>query len=118
MKQILPIAVAMAAAISAPWGASGLAQVQPDGEPPALAAVAADETRQVEGTVVDIERPDQRVVVLRLDNGIELKVPEANRGPVGGDVKVGGPVVAQYVERGTENEKVATFLRVPEVEAP
>ena len=116
MKRILPVIVAIGAAASIPSGAPAFAQAQPGSASPALDPVSPAEVRQIEGKVVEIERPDRRMALLRLDNGAALRVPEASRTPVGGDVKLGAPIVAQYVERG--QEKITTFLRIPEIEAP
>ncbi|HEV8438840.1 MAG TPA: hypothetical protein VGT40_12150 [Methylomirabilota bacterium] len=65
--------------------------------------------------VVDLKPPGEIVTVLRLDNNTNLIVPESKKAP-GADVKVGAHVLADYVDRGAQ--KIATFLRVPEVQAP
>jgi hypothetical protein len=73
------------------------------------------DVRMTDGKVVELERHRDMVTMLKLDNGISLTVPPEGTGP-GEEAKVGDAVVARYFENG--GERVATLLRVIEMQAP
>ena len=101
---------ALALATGGALAQSPLDQTQLSDAPPPLS-----EVRMADGKVADLERHGNQVALLRLDDGTSLTVPPEATG-AGTAAKVGDAVVARYVENGTE--RVATLLRVIEVQTP
>ena len=94
-----------------------LAQSRPDatqltGSP----AEPAADSRVLDGKVVELERRPDMVTMLRLDNGASLRVAPESQGP-GEPAQVGDSIIARYHEDGGR-EKVATLVRVIEMQAP
>jgi hypothetical protein len=102
----------MAMTLSTGWALAQprLDQTQLADSPPRLGDV-----RMVDGKVVDLEHRPQMVTLLTLDNGTSLTVPPEGTGP-GNHARIGDTVVARYTDNGTE--KVATLVRVIELQAP
>lgn len=73
------------------------------------------DVRMVNGKVVDLEQRPQMVTMLKLDNGTSLTVPPEGTGP-GERAQIGDTIIARYTDNGSE--KVATLVRVIEMQAP
>jgi hypothetical protein len=95
------------------WSTGAMAQISQISQSAGMPA-GLSEAKQVEGKVVDVEPARNMVAMLRLDNGLTLTLPNTR----GGETlpKVGDEVMAHYVDNGAD--KVTTFLRVIETQAP
>jgi hypothetical protein len=94
-----------------------LAQSRPDAtQLTGSSSEPATDSRVVDGKVVDLERRPDMVTMLRLDNGASLRVARESQGP-GEPVQVGDSIIARYQDNGGR-EKVATLVRVIEMQAP
>ena len=94
-----------------------LAQSHPDAtQLTGSSAEPAAAAQVVDGKVVDLERRPDMVTMLRLDNGASLRVGPESQGP-GEPARVGDSIIARYHEDGG-HEKVATLVRVIEMQAP
>jgi hypothetical protein len=108
-------AVGTAALLLSVGGA--LAQSRPDAtELTGSSSEPAADSRVVDGKVVELERRPDLVTMLRLDNGTSLRVAPESQGP-GESARVGDSIIARYQEDG-RSEKVATLVRVIEMQAP
>jgi hypothetical protein len=91
---------------------SRLDQTQLDGS----SSEPATGIRAVEGKVVDLERRPDLVTMLKLDNGVSLRVASESQGP-GQPAQVGDSIIARYAE-SDGRDKVAMQVRVIEMQAP
>jgi len=72
-------------------------------------------SQPVYGRVVGVEQRSDLVALITLDNGMQLSVPASSR-LAGDEPRTDVTVVGRYVENG--GQKVATWLRVIEAQAP
>ena len=115
MSRSVSLVAAIVVAVPVVWSASASAQLHQEAAPLGMIQPEPGAPKLVEGKVMDIQRAGPMVTMLRLDNGTELVVPSASRGP-GPEVAVGTPVAARYVVRG--DKKITTLLQAVQVQAP